>query len=80
MLGQKFSFLGILTGAFQNKLIASVVGEKDLKFKSGNELPTGVSFIVPATRLREVLDSKEAQKRRNAEIPTIKGAHQPTAQ
>ncbi|MGB9203699.1 MAG: hypothetical protein WCB94_06940 [Terriglobales bacterium] len=68
MVGQKFSFLGILTGAFQNKLVAPIVGEQDIKFKSGNELPTGVSFIVPATRLREVLESQEAQRRRDAEI------------
>jgi hypothetical protein len=61
-LGQRFSFLGILTGTFQNEWIAPVVGKKELKFKSGNELPTGVSFIVPATRVRELLDSKEVHK------------------
>jgi hypothetical protein len=77
-VGQRFSFLGILLGGFQNKLIAPVVGKKELKFISGNELPTEVSFIVPATRVRELLDSKEAQKMRDVEVPRIlKGAVQP---
>ena len=35
---------------------------------SGNQAEIGVSYVVPAARIAEVLNSKEAQERRDIEI------------
>jgi hypothetical protein len=69
--GQKFSLLGLVLGVYKNELAAPVVGEDKEMFKAGDELPIGVSLIVPASRIREVLDSPAAQSRRDAEIKAI---------
>lgn len=66
--GERFSFLGLVLGGYRNELDAPVVGEANKIFKSGDQLPIGVSFIVPASRIRDVLDSPVAQNRRDAEI------------
>jgi|GEM_PF-6332439 hypothetical protein len=65
--GENFRFLGLVLGGYKNEFGASVVGEPGKMLEFGNELPIGVSFIVPASRLREVLDSPAAQSRRGAE-------------
>jgi hypothetical protein len=67
MLGQRVNFLGILLGTYLNQFSAPVVGEKET-FTAGNELPIGVSFVVPASSVIKVLDSEPAQKRRDMEI------------
>ena len=64
-LGTKLRFLGILSGSFLNRvkgttLEATVIG--------GNELNTGISFIVPAARVKSVLDAAPAQANRDAQI------------
>jgi hypothetical protein len=67
-LGQRFSFLGLVLGVYKNELAAPVVGSDKTVFKQGDQLPIGVSLIVPASRIREVLDSPAAKARRDAEI------------
>jgi hypothetical protein len=65
--GQRFSLLGLVLGTYTNKLSAPVVEDKAI-FKVGVQLPIGISFIVPASRIREVLGSPAAQARRDTEI------------
>jgi len=64
-LGMNLKLLGILSGSFLNKvkgttLEATVIG--------GNELNTGISFIVPSARVKAVLDAAPAQANRDAQI------------
>jgi hypothetical protein len=57
---QKISFLGILVGGIMNKASGSVVGQQQsTTVTMGNDFNTGVSFIVPAPGIREILDSPE---------------------
>ena len=74
LLGQKLSLLGFVLGAYKNKMVTAVIGEQNEALTSGNEFPIGVSLIVPATRIRDLLDSRAAQSKRDAEIGRL-GPH-----
>jgi hypothetical protein len=64
MTGENLRFLGILLGTFVNRVPATVVvGQQNDEAAS-----VGVSLIVPAMQLKDVLDSAEAQNYRDAEI------------
>jgi hypothetical protein len=69
-LGEKFALLGFVLGAYKNELTAPVISDEKKLLTTGDQLPIGVSFIVPATRLREVLDSPAAQKGRDTLLNT----------
>ncbi len=71
---ESFSLLGLVLGVYRNEITAPVVGEDKEIFKAGDELPTGVSFVVPASRIHEVLDSPAAQNRRDAGIKALSAA------
>ena len=74
LLGQKLSLLGFVLGAYKNKMVTAVIGEQNEALTSGNEFPIGVSLIVPATGIRDLLDSRAAQSKRDAEIGRL-GPH-----
>lgn len=65
MLGENLRFLGILLGEFNNVISATVVGGPSLLLGSPDAANVGVSVIVPATNLKAVLDSHEAQAYRD---------------
>jgi len=68
LVGQDLHFLGILLGDFVNKIPATLVGGEQLQLGDNNAANVGVSLIVPASKIRSVLNSPEAQKQRDAEI------------
>jgi hypothetical protein len=70
-VGQNLKFLGILLGAFLNKIPASVIGGPQVVLGGEDAANIGVSLIVPATSLRDVLDSTEAQRNRDAQIQKL---------
>jgi hypothetical protein len=58
-VGSDLKFLGILSGSFLNRFKATVLNSEAIV--AGNDFNTGISFIVPADRLKAVLDSPPAQ-------------------
>jgi hypothetical protein len=71
MLSENFRFLGILLGDFVNKIPANIVGGPQIAIGNEDAADVGISLIVPATRLKEILDSTEAQSHRDAEIQKL---------
>jgi hypothetical protein len=70
-VGSKVSLLGIMVGEFMNRISGSVVGEESLTMMWGNDYNTGVSFIVPAPRIREILDLPEVRSDRERQLAII---------
>lgn len=68
MLGEDFKFLGILLGDFMNKRLFDVAGQHAVINDASN---IGISYVVPATKIKEILDSKEARSYRDAEIARL---------
>jgi len=67
MLGQKLNLLGILAGGFLNELPFDLVtGAQQVSL--GNDASVGVSYIVPAMRITELLKSGPAQAERELGI------------
>ena len=64
--GEKLKFLGILSGGFNNVIEGSVLNTPTVHWGSG--LPIGISYIVPADRVKVVLDSPAAQQNRDTQI------------
>jgi hypothetical protein len=64
-LGTNLKFLGILSGSFLNKVKGTVL---EATVVGGNESNTGISFVVPAARVKAILDAAPAQTHRDAEI------------
>jgi hypothetical protein len=64
-LGENLKFLGILLGDFVNKIPANVVGGPAVQLGPEDAANVGVSLIIPATSLTEVLNSPEAQAYRD---------------
>lgn len=71
MLGENFRFLGILLGDFVNKIQATIVGGPQITLGGEDAANVGISLIVPATRLKEILDATESQNHRDAEIQKL---------
>jgi S1-C subfamily serine protease len=69
MAGSDLSFLGILSGSFLNRFRATMLNAQTVV--AGNDFNTGISFIVPAERVKAVLDSPGAQAQRDAEIQRL---------
>ena len=69
MMGTNLKFLGILSGSFLNKFKGTLLEATVIE---GNELNTGISFIVPAARVKAVLDSPAAQASRDIQIQRIR--------
>ena len=65
-LGERIEFLGILSGSFLNKFSGTMLDATTVGW--GNDAETGISFIVPASKLKAVLDSAPAQARRDQEL------------
>jgi len=63
--GENFRFFGILLGVFNSVIPVDVLETSKALVGSKNPLPVGVSLIVPAMSLRQLLDSKEAQSSRD---------------
>lgn len=59
--------MGILVGGFLNNMSAPVIG-RPVTFFEGNGANTGVSFIVPAPRIKEILDAPEVQHYRDDQV------------
>ncbi len=68
-IGLDLHFLGILSGSFQNRIKATVPDATTVI--GGNELNTGISFIVPAAQVKRVLDSPAAQQERDIQIKRL---------
>jgi hypothetical protein len=66
LLGAKIQFLGILSGSFLNRVNATLLNATTIA--AGDAAETGISFIVPASKLKSVLDSAPAQALRDSEI------------
>ena len=66
--GVNLRFLGILLGDFVNKIPATVLGGQQVTLGGEDAANVGISLIVPASKLREVLESKEAQSYRDSSI------------
>ena len=62
-------FMGILLGNFQNKLKATTVDSFTAVL--GNDANIGVSFMLPASRVREVLEGGPAQQNRDIQIQQL---------
>ena len=63
--------LGVLEGVFENKVPVSVVGQPELHGATGTDAPVGVSIVIPAMQIREILDSPEAQRQRDLEFQEL---------
>ena len=64
-LGTNLKFLGILSGSFINRFRGTTV---EATVVEGNDFNTGISFIVPAARVKSVLDSGAAKANRDEQI------------
>jgi hypothetical protein len=71
-LGTNLKFLGILSGSFLNKFKGTML---EATVVEGNDLNTGISFIVPAASVEAVLDSAAAQGSRDAQIQAQQAPH-----
>jgi hypothetical protein len=69
-VGNNLNFLGVLSGSFVNKLKGTVLESQTAVL--GNEMNTGISFIIPAERVKAVLESAAAQSHRDAQIQALK--------
>jgi hypothetical protein len=69
--GMNLHLLGILSGSFLNKVKGSTVDTATVV--GGDELNAGISFIIPATQVRKMLDSQQAQHQRDLEIQKLGG-------
>ena len=68
-LGMKLRFLGILSGSFVNKRQGTVLDTQTAQW--GDEMNTGISFIIPASRVKAILESPVAQASRDAEVQRL---------
>jgi hypothetical protein len=68
-LGTNLRFLGILSGSFLNRSKGTILDAQTAFF--GNDMNTGISFIVPAGQVRVVLDSPSAQAHRDSQIQKL---------
>jgi hypothetical protein len=69
--------LGVLEGVFENKVQVSVVGQPGLHGSTGTDAPVGVSIVIPAMQIREILDSPVAQHQRDLEIQRLQKSNSP---
>ena len=67
-VGQDLRLLGILAGDFMNRFKAPVVGQPEAFLQGGNDYNIGVSYVIPAMRIKEILDSAEPQRDRDLRI------------
>jgi hypothetical protein len=65
-LGSDLSFLGVVSGSFVNRSEATMLNAQTVL--AGNELFTGISFIVPAECVKAVLNSPMAQNQRDSAV------------
>jgi len=70
--GWNLHLLGVLSGSFLNKVRGSTVDTATIV--GGNELNTGISFIIPAAQIRKILDSQPAQQLRDIQIQRLPAA------
>lgn len=70
IMGLNLHLLGILSGSFLNKVKGSTVDTATIV--GGNELNTGISFIIPAAQIRKILDSQPAQQNRDMQIQRLR--------
>jgi hypothetical protein len=63
--GINLRFLGILSGSFLNKVKGTTL---EATVTGGNDMETGISFIVPASKVKALLESAPAQAQRDLEI------------
>jgi len=68
-LGFDFRYLGILIGSEENRIPAQTSAGQSLPL--GNEFNTGITFILAADCVREVLDSPRAMRLRDDELRRI---------
>ncbi|MBZ5645282.1 MAG: serine protease [Acidobacteriia bacterium] len=67
--GMNLHLLGILSGSFLNKVKGTTVDTASIM--SGNDLNTGISFIIPAGQIKKILDSQPAQQYRDMQIEKL---------
>jgi len=68
-LGSNFRFLGLLSGDFLNKIPATALDAAQVLLGDGAR--TGISFIVPADRLKAILESAPARAQRDAAVQRL---------
>jgi hypothetical protein len=68
-LGSNFRFLGLLSGGFLNRVPATVLEATQLVMGDGANI--GISFIVPAEKLKAILESPAAKAQRDANVQRI---------
>jgi hypothetical protein len=67
--GMSLHLLGVLSGSFLNRVRGTTLNTATIV--AGNELNTGISFIIPAVRIRKILDSQPAQQNRDVQIQQL---------
>jgi hypothetical protein len=65
-VGANHKFIGVISGGFLNKFKGTVL---DATVIGGNEFQTGISFIVPAARVKAILEAASARAHRDNFIP-----------
>lgn len=67
--GVELHLLGILSGSFLNRVKGSTVDTATVV--GGNDLNTGISFVIPAAQIKKILDSPSAQRDRDRQISAL---------
>ncbi len=67
-LGMNLRFLGILSGSFINAWKGTILNSQVVE---GNVLNTGISFIVPASEVKAILETPSAQSLRDIAIQKL---------
>lgn len=66
MVGSNFNLLGLMLGYFSNVRQAELINTRTVA--GGDPSNIGISFILPASTIRKVLDSAALQRLRDADI------------
>lgn len=64
--GSRVMFLGILAGSFLNRFKATMLDTAIVM--AGDGVNIGISYIIPASRVKEVLETPQAKSQRDAEV------------
>jgi hypothetical protein len=74
MLGQKLGLLGILLGGFVNGTPMTVVGQPNTRLFVGDNSEIGVSYVLPADSILQILNGPDAQANRDWQVAQSKQA------
>jgi hypothetical protein len=70
MVNDSYSLLGLMLGYFKNQIPFDIVASTN-SVTLGDASNVGISFVLPATEILKVLNSKEAQQERDSYIAKL---------